>query len=90
MIQEPASYCCVLCSGDVREEIIREGLYRKFARLGEPVLIGWKPEFMRQCFVCRESGLQKKFLKLNLGLTSLANYMRSEGLGELHFLSEGL
>ncbi|WP_158584379.1 response regulator [Lachnotalea sp. AF33-28] len=89
MIQEPASYCCVLCSGDVKEEIIREGLYRKFARLGEPVLIRMEAGIYAAVFRLPGERASEEFLKLNLGLTSLANYMRSEGLGELHFFIGG-
>ena len=89
MMQEPASCCCVLCSGDVQEELIREGLYRKFSRLEVPVLIRQEAGLYAAVFRLPGERASDEFLKLNLGLTSLSNYMRSEGLGELHFFIGG-
>ena len=90
MIQEPASYCCVLCSGDVRGRDYKRRPVPQIRQAGRTCS---DPDGSRNLCGSVSSagraGFRRSSSRLNLGLTSLANYMRSEGLGELHFFLSG-
>lgn len=83
--QPEQCFLCVLGRAQGEAEIAKEAIAKRFPEMAET--FSTEQEKLVVVFCFPQNRASESFLKVNMGLISIANHFRTQGLGTIHFLA---